>query len=116
MMNLTEIGMIAWGIAEDAGWHDRSTGDADRIGLNLALVHSEVSEALEAYRKDGVRGYVEVDGKPEGWGSELADTIIRVCELAHMTGVDLALVTEQKMEYNRRRNDVPRGTDTRKRF
>lgn len=100
----------AWDIAEEAGWHSRPTGDIDRVMANLALIHSEVSEALETYRVSGNRTWTEVDGKPEGWLSELADVVIRVAELVNMTVSDATAFDQavrQKMEYNRRRADVP---------
>jgi NTP pyrophosphatase (non-canonical NTP hydrolase) len=87
------------------------------IGEMLALIHSEVSEALEADRKNK---YCMVDGewlfnslKSEGdftdvykdWvkGSfeeELADIIIRVMDLAAFKGIDLESHIKAKMRYN----------------
>jgi len=40
---------------------------------------SEISEALESYRK-GEQAIFEIDGKPEGWIVELADTAIRILD------------------------------------
>ena len=39
---------ICHGLAKEAGWHDKPR----EVGTMLALVHSEVSEALEGFRKD----------------------------------------------------------------
>ena len=104
--SLRVLGEWAWFIAEESGWHNtlrwRIPGSRidsygiERVMTNLALVHSEVSEAVEAVRKN-----------PEHLGEELADVIIRVVELAHMLGIPLGLVVRDKMVRNRERMDVP---------
>lgn len=75
--------------ASEKGWEP----DPGRtFGDECALLHSEISEALEAYRRwrleDATRAAHDMsDGaflptgpvKPEGVGSELADVLIRLC-------------------------------------
>lgn len=81
----------------------------------LALIHSEVSECLEAIRH-GDRNYYEVDGKPEGPIAELADVIIRTVEMAEWLSPEVSFdsVISAKMAYNRIRADVPaRGGEKR---
>ena len=86
------------------GWWE----NPDRnIGELLALIHSEISEALEVYREQGNDGlkktWTENDGKPEGFTIELADAVIRIADLCGALGLELEEALETKMEYNRSR-------------
>ncbi len=77
------------------------------IPEKLALIHSEISEALEEYRTDemGVR-YSQADGfsnKPEGFPIELADAIIRILDLCGYLNIDIEEAVRVKAEYNRTR-------------
>lgn len=84
--------------AVDHGWWE---GDIN-IPEKLALIHSEVSEALEEYRKgiDLESVYYEDGDKPEGFGVELADAVIRIMDLCGHLGIDLATLVEEKHQYN----------------
>lgn len=63
-----------------SGFHaDKNVRDVDRTAALLALVHSEVSEALEEVRERGVDVEIRYEGdKPVGLLSELADVVIRI--------------------------------------
>jgi NTP pyrophosphatase (non-canonical NTP hydrolase) len=70
-----------------------------------ALIHSEVSEFVEAERDGIILDGIEIEtGKPIGPASELADVIIRVLDYAHFRGIDMDGVVKAKMEYNKTRS------------
>ena len=81
--------------AVDHGWWE-----ADRnVGEMLALMHSELSEALEEWRQGKPDVYF-VEGKPEGFAVELADCIIRILDTLHSRGADVQGIVLAKMAYN----------------
>lgn len=87
--------------------HDRSVrkgfyNPPPSVEQRLCLIHSEVSEALEAYR-EGMDVTTLENGKPVGLPSELADIIIRVCDFAEFLGIDLAHEIRMKSDYNETR-------------
>ena len=99
----------AHAIARSKGWHEDAS--VKRLPELLCLVHSEVSEVLEAYREGcDVTGATEMlahacvpEAKPEGIASELADVIIRVLDICGLYGIDIGWAVARKMDYNRTR-------------
>lgn len=94
----------------------KAKAEAD-LPTYLCLIHSEVSEALEAYRtpnpmhditdgSEDVWAWTRHDGKPEGILSELADVVIRVFDLVGALGMTdrFLSVLVAKMRYNRTRS------------
>lgn len=87
------------------GWWDGKPSYDDRIDSipqNLLLIHSEVSEAANAFANNKIETY-EIDGKPEGVFAELADVVLRAFDLAGACGVDLEHLIELKHAYNKTR-------------
>lgn len=112
------------------GWYD----SARTFGEEIALLHSECSEALEAYRTHGIRRVVADPAtfpyseiveipigedypryhdrdrdimlplKPEGVPSELADVLVRLLDTCKRHGVDLFAEYRAKMDYNWQRS------------
>lgn len=76
--------------AKIKGWWDRPRS----IIECLALVHCEVSEAIESYRKGSTDGIVE----------ELADCLIRIFDLCGAHGWDLQGAVKRKMAFNKTRS------------
>jgi len=69
-----------------------------------ALIHSEVSEAFEEYRKTINHPRYNPEGKPVGMDFELADIVIRVMDYCEHFGIDLELAMKEKHEYNKGRS------------
>lgn len=86
---INKLSKECYEITKAKGFYDtpRETGTV------LALIHSEVSEALEADRKGDTEGFIE----------ELADICIRVFTLCGEIGIDLDQAIRDKMEKNKLR-------------
>lgn len=98
---------VSHGLALSAGWWTDLRTGADlrgrrNVGEALCLVHSEVSEAMEAYRK-GLRDD-KLPHRP-GIEVELADAMIRIADLAGGLGLDLGGAVAEKLAYNAVRAD-----------
>ena len=72
------------------------------VAEKLALIHSEVSEAMEAARKN-----LMDDKLPhrKGIEVELADAVIRILDLTGALNLDLAGAIQEKLSYNATRED-----------
>lgn len=66
------------------------------VAEKIALIHSEVSEAYEAYR------HKNIDGK-DGLKEELGDAIQRILHLCGVLNIDATEAILKKLEYNKDR-------------
>ncbi|MFH0790578.1 MAG: hypothetical protein V2A64_03005 [Candidatus Omnitrophota bacterium] len=77
-------------IAKQKGWWDSERNDGELI----ALMHSELSEALEVMRNHGTK---------DNLSEELADCCIRIFDYCGARGIDLEEALLKKIEYNTNR-------------
>lgn len=99
-MELKDYMLEAHTTAVNKGWwsKERSFGDI------IALIHSELSEALEDHR-DGwqLHEIYYKEEKPCGIPVEFADALIRIFDVCERYDVPLEEALQLKMEYNKNR-------------
>ena len=94
-------------LAVQSGWwteHDEMPEQYRKyfLGTKIALIHSEVSEALEGGRKNKADDHLPHRPSVE---VELADALIRIFDTAGAMGLDLAGAVIEKLAYNQSRED-----------
>ena len=89
----------------EAGWHtDLETGELleRNKGEMIALIHSEVTEALEGERKGLMDDHLPHRPMAE---VEMADAIIRILDSCGRWGYDVGGAIIEKLAYNKNRAD-----------
>ncbi len=88
----------------DKWYHSPLTGELLFLnhGERFALMHSEISEAMEAHRKGLMSDHLF---KRTGVEEELADALIRIFDYCGDNDIDIGGALVEKMQYNRQRED-----------
>lgn len=73
-----------------------TTPEDINVAEKMALIHSEVSEAFQAFR------HKNIDGK-DGLTEELGDVVQRILHLCAVLGLDIESAILSKLDYNKDR-------------
>lgn len=88
-MRISQMQRIVFQMAVEKGFHTNEP----EFGTRVALIHSELSEALEEHRVGNNKGVAE----------ELADAVMRIGDLCALLGVDLESEIRKKIKTNQGR-------------
>ena len=102
-MKLNELCKEAHKMSKSKGWYPKKGRNLAEL---IALVHSELSEALEEARNKRMKTWynpINDSKKPEGFPIEIADTVIRIADLCGYLGIDLEQAIKIKLAYNKTR-------------
>ena len=100
-MGINELAKTTNEACEKKGWNHSFV-----LSEKLLLTHSELSEAYEELRAghNPQEVYFSKDkqgnDKPEGFGIELADLILRILHITAHEGLDIEALIQQKIDYN----------------
>lgn len=95
-LTIAQVIDASYKTAMEKGWWDQPR----TIPELIALMHSELSEALEDYRTQEMLAVIDPSGKPIGLPVELADVIIRIADMCGYFNIPLEKALEMKLKYN----------------
>lgn len=73
-----------------------TTPEEVNVAEKIALIHSEITEAYEAYRHKKLNG-------PDGFTEEMGDAVQRILHLCAVLKVDIEGAILDKLDYNKGR-------------
>jgi len=94
-MNINELIKLVMKQAEEKGFGTKL--EEINVAEKIVLIHSEISEAFEAYR------HKKMDGK-DGFKEELGDAVQRILHLCGIMEIDLEKEILKKLEKNNDRD------------
>lgn len=95
-LSINQLAQFTWQINKNNGWNvvtPEDWNDEFKIPAKLCLTHSELSEGLEGFRANDRVNF----------GEELADTVIRIFDIAAGLEIDLQKEITDKLLKNTKR-------------
>lgn len=99
---LNNLQTICYTLSKNAGWHKSPASNPETFATKIALIHSEISEALEGFRKNKQDDHLPHRKAVE---VELADAVIRILDLSGALNLDVSGAILEKLVYNQSRVD-----------
>jgi hypothetical protein len=98
-MSINELAERVHRDAKSLGWYDEGKVRTDLE--TLMMVVTELAEAVDEIRDPkGSPFYISDKGKPEGWGVEVADAIIRLLDFCAYKNLNIQGIIDEKLKFN----------------